>query len=60
MNKSRFLTVALASILLIAPLACRDTPDDGEGEGRGEGSRFQIANLRFQIGEEGERQGLEN
>ncbi len=37
MNKSRFLTVALASILLIAPLACRNTPDDGEGEGRGEG-----------------------
>jgi len=37
MNKSRFLTVALAGILLIAPLACRNTPDDGEGEGRGEG-----------------------
>ncbi len=37
MNKSRFLTFALASILLISPLACRNTPGDGEGEGRGEG-----------------------
>ena len=36
MNKSRFLTVALAGILLISPLGCRNTPDDGEGEGRGE------------------------
>ena len=31
MNKSRFLTVALASILLISPLACRDRAGDGEG-----------------------------
>ena len=37
MNKSRFLAVSLASILLISPLACRNTPGDGEGEGRGEG-----------------------
>ncbi len=37
MNKSRFLTVALVSILLISPLACRNTAGDGEGEGRGEG-----------------------
>ncbi len=37
MNKSRFLTVSLASILLISPLACRETPGDVEGEGRGEG-----------------------
>ena len=33
MNKSRFLTVALVSILLIAPLACRNRPGDGEGKG---------------------------
>jgi len=32
MNKSRFLTVALAGILLISPLACRNTAGDGEGE----------------------------
>ncbi len=37
MKKTRFLTVGLASILLIAPLACRNTDGDGEGEGRGEG-----------------------
>jgi len=37
MNKSRFLTVGLASILLMAPLACRNRPGDDEGEGRGEG-----------------------
>jgi hypothetical protein len=37
MNKSRFLAVSLASILLISPLACRNTAGDGEGEGRGEG-----------------------
>lgn len=37
MKKSRFLTATIASILLIAPLACRNTPDDGEREGRGEG-----------------------
>ncbi len=37
MNKSRFLTVGLASILLISPLACRNTAGEGEGEGRGEG-----------------------
>ncbi len=35
MNKSRFLTFVLAGILLISPLACRNT--DGEGEGRDEG-----------------------
>ena len=32
MKKSRFLTVMLAGILLIAPLACRNTPNDDEGE----------------------------
>jgi len=32
MNKSRFLTVALVSILLIGPLACRKRPGEGEGE----------------------------
>ena len=37
MNKSRFLAVGLASILLISPLACRNTAGDVEGEGRGEG-----------------------
>jgi hypothetical protein len=37
MKKSRLLTVTLASILLIAPSACRNTPGDGEREGRGEG-----------------------
>ena len=37
MNKSSFLTVTLASILLIAPMACRNTSGDGESEGRGEG-----------------------
>lgn len=37
MNKSRLLTVLLASILLIAPLACRNTTGDGESEGGGEG-----------------------
>ncbi len=37
MNKSRILTVGLAGILLISPLACRNTAGDGEGEGRGEG-----------------------
>ncbi len=37
MKKSRFLTVSLAGILLISPLACRETPGDVEGEGRGEG-----------------------
>ena len=42
MNKSRFLTVALAGILLISPLACRDTPGDGEGEGRGEVGNWQL------------------
>jgi hypothetical protein len=36
MKKSRFLTVTLAGILLIAPLACRNTTGDGESEGRGE------------------------
>ncbi len=42
MKKSRFLTVTLAIILLIAPLACRNTPDDGEGEGRGEGEESGV------------------
>ncbi len=37
MNKSRILAVALAGILLISPLACRNTDGDGEGEGRDEG-----------------------
>ncbi len=37
MRKSRFLTVSLAGMLLISPLACRDRPGEGEGEGRGEG-----------------------
>ncbi len=37
MNKSRFLTFGLVGILLISPLACRNTDGDGEGEGRGEG-----------------------
>ncbi len=37
MNKSKFLTAALASILLISLLACRNTAGDGEHEGRGEG-----------------------
>ncbi len=37
MKKSRFLIVTLVSILLIAPLACRNTTGDGESEGRGEG-----------------------
>ena len=32
MKKSKFLTVMFASILLIAPLACRNTTGDGEGE----------------------------
>ncbi len=32
MKKSRFLTVTLAGILLITPLACRNTPGEGEGE----------------------------
>ena len=42
MNKSRFLTVALAGILLISPLACRNTPDDGEDEGEEPGVRLAI------------------
>jgi hypothetical protein len=37
MKKLRFLTVALAGILLIAPMACRNTTGDGESEGRVEG-----------------------
>jgi len=32
MKKSSFLTVTLACILLIMPLACRNTPNDDEGE----------------------------
>jgi len=32
MNKSNFLTVTLASVLLIAPIGCRNTPSDDEGE----------------------------
>ncbi|MHC4534655.1 MAG: FxLYD domain-containing protein [Planctomycetota bacterium] len=37
MKKTRLLTVLLASILLIAPLACRNTTGDSEHEGGGEG-----------------------
>jgi hypothetical protein len=33
MKKSRFLIVGLVSILLISPLACRNTNGDGEGGG---------------------------
>ncbi len=42
MNKSRFLTAILASILLIMPLACRNTTGEGESEGRGEGEESGV------------------
>ncbi len=43
MKKSRLLTVLLASILLIAPLACRHTTGESEGGGEGEEPGVRIA-----------------
>jgi len=43
MKKSRFLTVILVSILLIVPLACRNTTGDGESGSEGEEPGVRIA-----------------